>query len=161
MKKIRYGNELDPLYSRWLSMTQRCSNPKHRSYPRYGGRGITVDESFKDFTTYKHYVESLPGFNPGNATIDRVENDGNYEPGNLRWADQSTQSANQSSEAKGRNTYTGVNWSSTHNRWIARVNVGGKCVFSKVCTSEYDAWLERSNYIKTHGLPHIIQDFIY
>ena len=157
MAKKRYGNELHPLYTRWLSTTQRCCNPNHISYKNYGARGILLAVDLSSFEDYKAYVESLPGYDPENGSLDRIDNYKGYEKGNLRWADYSTQIANQRFSGKGLNKFIGINWSKTHNRWVARVNFEGKCLFSKVCMTEEEALAERNQFIRDNGLPHTIQ----
>ena len=157
MAKKRYGNELHPLYTRWLSTTQRCSNQAHSSYANYGARGITLAPDLTAFEDYRNYVESLPGYDPVNASLDRRDNNRGYEKGNLRWVSRSTQTANQRASGKGQNRYIGVNWSITHQRWIARVSYEGRCLFTKVCKTEEEALTARNNYITEHGLPHTIQ----
>lgn len=78
-------------YRSWCHLKARCMNPNDEKYPQYGGRGITVCEewaaSFEAF--YKDMGECPAGF-----SIDRINNDGNYEPSNCRWADNKTQSYN-------------------------------------------------------------------
>ena len=157
MAKQRYGNELHPVYSRWLSMTQRCNNPNHISYKNYGGKGIKVSTEFKQFEVYRDYVMSLPSYDPINLQIDRIDGTKDYKRGNLRWADQSVQLANQSDSGKGFNKFTGVNWSKTHNRWVARITLKGKCLFSKVCLTEREALEARNEFIKQNRLPHTLQ----
>ena len=157
MAKQRYGNELHPLYSRWLSTTQRCTNPTHASYRNYGAKGICVAEELQDFNVYRDFVESLPGYGPGAGTIDRIDNTVGYVKSNLRWASRSVQTANRLSSGKGNTTYTGVNWSSFYKRWVARITFEGKTLFSKVFLEELDALAARNQYILQNNLPHPIQ----
>lgn len=81
------------LYRCWADIKQRCTNPKLPSYDDYGGRGIKMcDRWLISFPDFLEDVKDLyiPGY-----TIDRINNDGNYEPGNVRWVDRLTQSKNQ------------------------------------------------------------------
>ena len=157
MSKKRYGNELHPLYPRWLSITQRCNNPSNSNYPRYGAKGIRLSEDLQSFEQFKEYIENLPGYSPEEGQIDRIDNSKGYEKGNLRWACRSTQIANQSSSGKGKNRFTGVNWSVTHQRWVARVSFKGKNLFSKVFLTEFEALEARNQFIRENNLPHTIQ----
>jgi len=77
-------------YYTWMNMIQRCTNPKQPSYKYYGGRGITVCERWKSFANFLADM----GERPEDRTLDRINNDGNYELGNCRWADQETQQGN-------------------------------------------------------------------
>jgi hypothetical protein len=156
VSKKRYGNELHPLYVRWLSMTQRCTNPNHKRFKDWGGRGITIADGFKDFNQYAAYIEGLPNYSQS-GTIDRIDNMKGYEPGNLRWTDSSTQISNQRYSGKGFNKYTGVNYSKTHNRWVARVTLKGRCLLSKVCLTEEEALEVRNKFITDNNLPHTVQ----
>lgn len=157
MGKQRYGNELHPLYARWLSTTQRCTNTQHSSYKNYGAKGIELAENLRSFEDYCTFVEALPGYDPKNGSLDRKDNTLGYTKSNLRWASRSTQTANQLSSGKGNTTYTGVQWNSHHKRWVARINFEGKTLFSKVCREELEALEARNTYIKEHNLPHPIQ----
>lgn len=76
-------------FDRWKGMRARCRDPKHKSYVNYGGRGISVCERWSDF---RNFVADM-GEAPEGMLLDRINNDGNYEPGNCRWVDPK-QSAN-------------------------------------------------------------------
>lgn len=159
MTKKRYGNELHPLYSRWLSTTQRCNNPNHISYRNYGARGITLAADLTSFEDYKTFVESLPNYDPNSGSLDRIDNNKGYTKDNLRWVSSSVQLANQRCSGKGANRFTGVNWSVTHQRWISRISYEGKVLMSKVCLTEEEALNVRNQYIRENSLPHTIQSF--
>lgn len=84
------GN-VSPIYRTWKGMLQRCYNPKSGSFKYYGGRGITVCERWEIF---ENFLEDM-GARPADRSLDRINNDGNYEPGNCRWATQKEQVSNQ------------------------------------------------------------------
>lgn len=91
-----------PLYDTWADMLRRCENPADRAYPDYGGRGITVWGPWHDLARFIRDVEAEigprpPGRTPGGMplrTLNRINNDRGYEPGNVEWADWSTQRVN-------------------------------------------------------------------
>jgi hypothetical protein len=88
-----HGQSKSKLWGTWCSMRSRCRYPKKKDYKHYGGRGISVCEDWSnDFMTF--YNWSLEnGYREG-LTIDRIDNDGNYEPSNCRWIPFSQQSIN-------------------------------------------------------------------
>ena len=81
------------LKNSWHSMISRCLNPNHKSYHRYGGRGISIHQSWFTFEKFLYDVGLPPGLGRG-WSIDRIDNDGNYEPGNVRWATVEQQQVN-------------------------------------------------------------------
>jgi hypothetical protein len=81
----------------WKQEVKRCTEESHPQWHNYGGRGIQFHEAWLDFPVYVDYIDTVLGPKPNNLvrwTIDRIDNNLNYEPGNLRWATYETQSHN-------------------------------------------------------------------
>lgn len=82
------------LYPTWKSMRERCYSPNCKDYVRYGERGIRVCDEWQNFSVFREHVLSLPNAKSKGFTLDRIDNDKNYEPGNVRWATPSQQGRN-------------------------------------------------------------------
>lgn len=91
-----HGLSYHPLFGGWGQMMRRCYNSEHKQFHDYGGRGLTVCAEWHDPAAFIEYVEVVLGPRPTEThTIDRVDNERGYEPGNLRWATRSEQNSNQ------------------------------------------------------------------
>lgn len=102
-------------YRVWQDMLNRCRNPKVRSYPNYGGRGITVCDRWQDFSNF--YQDLGP--RPMGYSLERIDSNGNYEPSNVKWIPLVDQQRNK------RNnhfiTYDGI--TDTLSGWAKRIGV--------------------------------------
>ena len=127
-------NNRHPLYNVWWNMKKRCNLQSHKNYKGYGGRGIVVcdkwDNSFISFYNWAKdkWIKGL--------RMDRIDNDGNYEPGNCRFITPQISSCNQRLlSAANTSGYRGVSWSKTNKKWKSQTKIKGK----KICLGHFDS----------------------
>ncbi len=141
-----------PLYNTWTKVKARCRCPKDKSYSRYGAKGINVsDEFYNSFYVFMEYLMGLDNYDKKLSdgwSLDRINPKGNYERGNLRWADNFTQARNKNVFAK--SGYEGI-----------RIVNGKIYVTVSVALGFADTIEEgvamRNAYIEEHDLPCRIQ----
>jgi hypothetical protein len=93
-RRRTHGQSKHPLFSTWRSMLARCENPENSGYRYYGARGITVCAEWHDARNFTTWIDANLGPRPDGRSLDRIDNNGNYEPGNVRWATASEQQRN-------------------------------------------------------------------
>ena len=93
---VKNGSQGYKTFIAWQSMLWRCNNPNRRDYKDYGARGIAVCARWRDFGAFLLDV----GLKPEGYTLGRIDNDGQYEPGNVRWETPRQQARNRSSNTR-------------------------------------------------------------
>ena len=114
-------------YIKWKSIKSRCFNKNLKQFDDYGGRGITMYEDWThDAKSFIDYIKSLENYEKEGYTLDREKNDGNYEPGNLRWVDRTTQNTNQRIRKDNTSGHKGIRWYEPRKKWLLVHNYNGE-----------------------------------
>lgn len=117
------------------AMKQRCYYAKHEAYKRYGGRGISVCDEWKSIKAFRDWAVKN-GYRD-DLTLDRINNDGNYEPSNCRWVTPRAQAANR--RTKSNTGVVGVHYDKSKNRYSALIRIDGKLLHLGECRTLEEA----------------------
>ena len=113
-------------YKIWTAMVQRCTTPKHQAYEYYGGRGIKVCDRWRH--SFENFLSDMGKRPSPDHSLDRIDNDGNYEPGNCRWATHREQTNNQRN-----NHVLAFNGESlTINQWAHRLGINDTTIHRRI-----------------------------
>lgn len=143
------------LYRRWIDMKGRCYNPNCNNYKHYGARGIIVcDEWLHNFKAFKEWAMNN-GYRK-ELSLDRIDNNGNYEPMNCRWVSQTIQCINM--RHKNTSGYVGICLHTDGKHWYGRVKFNKKCVYTGMSLNILDAVKMRNDYILANNLPNKLNE---
>lgn len=121
------GRTFHPLYSTYRKMIERCYSKSCSAYDNYGGRGITICESWMGVYGFNSFVKDMGEKPTSQHSIDRIDNDKGYSPENCRWATKSEQCYNRRPFTNAVTPYKGVHPRS-NGKWMSRIRVDGKSV---------------------------------
>lgn len=129
----KHGMSHTKTHQEWIGIRQRCLNPNCKDYKDYGARGITMCDRWRDsFEAFYEDVSKLKHFEEKEYTLNRIDNDGNYEPNNVEWASAITQQNNKRSNRL--ITYEGK--TQTVAQWAREMNMS----YSKLINRIYLGW---------------------
>lgn len=124
-KKKEYGVSRYPEFKIWVSMRLRCSNPNITKYSDYGGRGIRVCERWQN--SFLAFITDVGRRPSTDYSLDRIDVNGDYEPGNVRWATWSEQCRNK--RVTNPNGVPGVYWDKTKNNYRVYISLNKKNIY--------------------------------
>ena len=133
ISRIANGNSSKRLYQIWRHMQDRCYNEKNVRYENYAGRGIIVcDEWRNSFETFERWA--LANGYQENLTIDRIDNNSNYEPSNCRWITVKEQNNNRNNSI----IITKDNETKTLAQWCEDLNLPYSVIYARITTLKWD-----------------------
>ena len=152
--KKEHGLSKHPLMKRWDSMIGRCYRKNLKSYQNYGGRGISVCEEWRN--SFKSFYDwAVDNEFKNELTLDRIDNNGNYEPSNCRWVDRKTQTRNtRKLFAHNSSGFRGVTKSKQSGKWLARISINNKTQHIGVFATKEEAGAAYDTYIADNNLEH-------
>lgn len=130
-RATKHGRHSTATYKVWSAMVQRCTNPKNPGYKNYGGRGITVDQTWLAFENFYRDM----GDPPQGMSLDRIDNDSTYNKYNCRWTDRSTQAHNKRAVSTNPSGVRGVSLCQHTGLWRVRLRAGDKSIWGGRFTS--------------------------
>ena len=134
---VTHGVSKHPLYKTWYNMVRRCYDKTRKEYKNYGGRGITVCERWRE--SPENFINDIEDKPSPQHSIDRIDNDGNYEPSNCRWATSVEQCVNRRIFKNNKSGYRGVSWDKSKDAWVAFLQLGGKVRYRGLFKNKDDA----------------------
>ena len=126
------------LYDIWAGIIDRCNNPKCSSYVNYGARGIKVCDRWLE--TPKNFIEDMYSTFEEGLSIDRINVNGNYEPDNCRWSNNTVQSRNtQILRKDNKSGYRGVSYLNKLNKWQSLITINSNQIYLGIFDDKIEA----------------------
>lgn len=148
------GIKENRLYKVWKGMKDRCYNKNLSYYKNYGGRGIKICDRWLNIS---NFIEDMqPTFEEG-LTLDRKDNNGNYEPSNCRWETRIVQARNtRILKSNNKSGYRGVSFNSARKKWICFIRINKKLKYLGSFDNKFEAAVFYDNYVVSNNLEHTI-----
>ncbi len=135
-------------YRLWNSIKNRCKDITNKNY---GGRGVDIYEPWrKDCSLFINYIRSIDNYRKSGFSLDRINNNGNYEPNNLRWTDDHTQNSNRRIPKNNKTGYVGIDIN--QNKFRSKVIFNKTYIFLGRFDTIQEAIAARNNYIINNNL---------
>lgn len=140
-----HGKSGTPEHRSWKAMHTRCYNKNNPAYKSYGGRGIKVCDRWRGVMGFSNFYSDM-GKRPSlNHSIDRINNDGGYEPDNCRWATKSEQMINRTMPSK--SGIKGISWYNKYQNWRLAIKVDGNWKFAGYYNTLEEARAAQQGYL--------------
>jgi hypothetical protein len=150
----KHGLGYSRIYDTWHHMVSRCYNESDKSFSNYGGRGISVYDEWKNSLEIFNEWAINNGYSD-DLTIDRINNDGNYEPGNCRFVTRSRNCIKKNIYKNNKTGYKGVRRASRGNKFEACIGVDKKVIHLGTFSEPIDAALAYDKFIDENNTEHI------
>jgi len=158
-KNTRHGHSVNQktssAYNAWKNMKARCTNPNNTRYSSYGGAGVTVCERWLE--SFDNFIADMGEPEEGQS-LDRIDGIKHYSKNTCRWADASTQCANQDITRSNKTGYIGAYKSSSKRNWESYISWRKRRISLGYYESAELAALVRDEYVRHNNLPHRLND---